>query len=109
MDKILSYITLCKKAGKLAAGFEEVKHNIYKRGVSLVITTKDLSQKSSDNIGYICEKFGIDKISVGITMETVGRMIGKKAGIIGIKDEGFAAAIKKAFVNDMEDADGNKI
>ena len=107
MNKILSFITLSKKAGRIAAGYEEVRHNIYKNAVNLVILTSDLSEKSSKNIKFICEKYNIKYIVINEDMETIKKMIGKKSGIIGIKDEGFSGAILKAFENDLEVADGN--
>ena len=107
MNKILSFITLSKKAGRIAAGYEEVRHNIFKNAVHLVILTEDLSEKSSENMKFICEKYNVRYITITENMETMKKMIRKKSGIIGIKDEGFSCAILKAFGNDLEVADGN--
>jgi ribosomal protein L7Ae-like RNA K-turn-binding protein len=107
MNKILSFITLSKKAGKIAAGFEEVRHNVFKEEVHLVVLTEDLSEKTSKNVRFICDNYNVRYITIKETMETMGKMIGKKSGIIGIKDEGLSNAIIKAFENDLEVADGN--
>jgi ribosomal protein L7Ae-like RNA K-turn-binding protein len=109
MDKILSLISLAKKAGKVSAGFEEVRHNILKKQVYLVLLSRDLSLKSQKNVRFICDKNDVSVLNIDTDMIAIGKHIGKKSGIVAIKDIGFAQAIEKAFVKFMEDADVSKI
>ena len=109
MDKILSYISLANKAGKVSAGFEEVSHNILMNQVFLVLLTEDLSPKTIKNISFVCEKNNVNVLKLKTDMMRIEKLINKRSGIIAIKDEGFAAAIVKAFVKYMEDADVSKI
>ena len=67
------------------------KHTVY-----LVIVAHDISQKSSENIEYVCTNNGVKLIKLNETMETLGNIIGKKnRAIIGIKDKNFAEGIAK--------------
>lgn len=72
---------------------DAVAEGVVKRKVSLVIVTTDISEKSKENIEYVCT---INKVPVieFSTMEILGKVIGKKSrAIIGIKDKVFSEAI----------------
>ncbi len=63
---------------------------IKKHKVKLVIIACNTSDKSKENIKYICNNNEVKKIEFS-TMEELGNAIGKKnRAIIGITDESFS-------------------
>ena len=75
---------------------DAVTEAVQKRKVYLVMTTSDISDKSRENIEYVCTKCNIKVIKLKYTMEVLGKAIGKKdRAIIGIKDKNFSEGIIK--------------
>ena len=92
-QKLLGALGLCKKAGKLIVGFDAVSGAIESGQVKLLATSKDLSPKSAKEIIRICQKHGVEHVPVGIAMEDIKRIVGKKAGILAVTDEGLAKSV----------------
>jgi len=95
LKNTLNMLGLCRRAGKLSAGFEAVKTAVKNGRARLVIIARDISDKSKKEIIFIAssadkpvEIYNMDADIVDIT-----QAIGIKAGIISIDDEGFANKI----------------
>lgn len=76
-------------------GFEETRHNIYKSDVSLVVLSEDISERSERSISSVCEEYSVPVLKVNYGMPAFEFYLGKRSGIIGIKDKGFSEAVKK--------------
>ena len=94
MNNLLSTISLCKRAGKLQLGFDQVKDSLRKGETELVLTAADLSEKSRKGINLICEAENIESFVVPITMAEFEYEIGKRTGIIAVIDQGLAEKLK---------------
>ncbi len=69
---------------------DAVIENIKKHKVKLVIIAEDTSEKSKENIKYVCTNNQIQAIEFS-TMEELGNTIGKKnRAIIGVIDKSFS-------------------
>lgn len=89
-EKILGVIGLAARARKVVSGMDAVTDEVKRHKVKLVIIAKDISEKSKENIQYICTNNNVKAIEFS-TMEELGSCIGKKnRAIIGIKDESFS-------------------
>lgn len=97
MDKITSYITLCQKAGKLSKGYENTRHEILKGKVHLVLVFKELSENTKKAVFSFCEEGKIECIEIDKSLDEAEFYIGKRCGILGIEDAGFARAIKNTL------------
>lgn len=72
---------------------DAVAEEVAKHKVKLVIVTTDISEKSKENIKYVCTNHKVPVIEFS-TMEILGKVIGKKnRAIIGIRDKNFSEAI----------------
>jgi len=72
---------------------DAVVEEVAKHKVKLVIVTTDISEKSKENIKYVCTNNKVPVIEFS-TMEILGKVIGKKnRAIIGIRDKSFSEAI----------------
>lgn len=92
-----------QKLGKIVSGMDAVIEAIQKHKVNLVLITSDISDKSKENIEYVCTKHKVRVIKLKCTMNNVGKAIGKKdRAIIGIKDKSFSdGIIKKLSEEDL--------
>lgn len=76
--------------GKIVSGMDAVIESVQKDKTYLVIIAKDTSEKSKENIKYVCTKHKVQVIEFN-TMENLGLAIGKKnRAIIGIRDKNFS-------------------
>lgn len=98
-QKFLSMIGMCKKAGKLALGFDTSKQKVYSGEASLLITSVDLSPKTLKEVAYISGSMNVRHISFDVTMDEIAGIARKKSGVICIMDEGFAKALCKLSGN----------
>ena len=56
----------------------------------LLLTASDLSLKTVKEVAYLAGKHTLPHLPIPKTMEEIAGVIGKKTGVIGIADQGFA-------------------
>ncbi len=97
MNNITGTIGLCRKAGKLIYGFDAVADEIKspKKKVKGVIIAKDLSEKSKKEVRFVADRFAVPVTEADVTLDELGKIVGKRTGIIGILDEGFYKSLTK--------------
>ncbi len=97
-NKIRGLLGLATKAGKIIAGFDAVSECIVKKKAKLVIVSVEASDKTKNNIKYLCEKNEIMCIEYG-EINFLSEAIGKRnKAVICIKDINFATAIKNILM-----------
>lgn len=89
-DRILSFLGLARRAGKLSLGFDPAVDAMIHGRSRLLLLCNDLSERSRNRILRITERNKTETISLDISMNEVGMAIGKTSGIISVDDEGFA-------------------
>lgn len=89
----ISTLGLILKSGNMVYGFDSVKEEIEKKNPKLagVILASDLSAKSKKETEYARDKFlpRLELVTVAWDMEQIGKVIGKKTGIIAVLDQGL--------------------
>lgn len=99
-NKILSYLGLARKAGKLAVGFAASKEACQRMTAKFIAVASDISEKSLKEIKYFSGgRVRVERIP--FTIIELSAAIGIKAGIVAVCDEGFANVLTRLF-------DGNK-
>jgi len=93
MSRALTLLGFARKAGKLAVGTAAATDALKRKKAHLAITASDISEKSSKEIRFLCEKNGINFIKPELNTYDITQAIGTRAGIIAVLDEGFARAI----------------
>ena len=91
---LLSTLGLCKKAGKLAEGFEPVIEVTRGGEACLILTANDLSPKSEKEIVRVAESCGVAHLCAQVSMDELHAALGKRAGILAITDQGLAQTIR---------------
>lgn len=97
-NKISGLLGLATKAGKIVAGFEAVSECVEKKKAKLVIVSTNASEKTKNNIKYVCEKNNVMCMEYG-EISFLSQAIGKKnKAIIAIRDNNFATAIENILM-----------
>lgn len=105
MSDISGLLTICRRAGKLVLGMDEVKSACRSGKAKGVLITSDISAKSFKEIAFVCGEEEIPLYRCDMTMDDIGAALGKVYGIIAVADSGFmkAAAKKLTKVNYNEE------
>ncbi len=93
-DRLLSAISLCRKAGKLKMGSDAVKEEVVDGSAALVLLANDLASRSDKQIRFICEHNKTKVRTLPYPMEELWQVTGKKYGILAVCDKGFAKMIE---------------
>lgn len=93
MNKLLSSISLSKRAGKLLMGFDVVKEAVLEDKAKLVLFASDLSDKTRRSMERICEEWEVLTAVLPFTLDELWMEVGKRAGILAISDKGLAELV----------------
>lgn len=94
MNKVLNFLGLCKKAGKLSLGFDAVVQSMEDKKSSLVLVTKDYGVNSLKKARKKAGLFSVEILDLNETMDDIYISLGKRCGIISINDIKFSDGIK---------------
>lgn len=89
-DRILSFLGLCKKAGRMTLGADAVKSSIISGECRLILTANDISVHTENEVTYIAEKYSKRVIKLPYTKNEIGIALGKLTAVISVNDGGFA-------------------
>ena len=91
---LLSTLGICKKAGKLAEGFEPVAEAAKAGEACLIVTANDLSPKSEKEIARVAAACGVQHLPIDAAMDELHAALGKRVGIAAVLDQGLAQTIR---------------
>ena len=95
MNKFLSLLGLCKRAGKLAAGEVAAEQAVRGKKAFLLILSEDASKNTKKKFRNSAAYYELPLAEIG-TKEELGRAIGvDMRSIIAITEEGFAKKLKQ--------------
>ena len=89
MSEITAMLGLCKKAGRLSAGFEAAKASIMEKSAKVVFAASDLSAKTYKELCFYA-KGQIPVRRLAEDIDEISGSIGQRAGCVSVNDEGFA-------------------
>ena len=94
-SKLLSLLGLCRRAGRLEAGFDACQKAARTGKAALLAAAGDISEKTYKNLQDEAQRAGIPAIRLEASMEELGHACGVRAGVTAVCDKGFAAAVQK--------------
>ena len=105
-DRILSSLSLCKKAGKLACGEFQVDESVKSGSGWLVILATDAGARTKKDVTDMCSYYGVPVFEYG-TKDELGASVGKEyLSQVCVKDKSFSESIsKKLEVSNGKDKD----
>lgn len=93
MNKTLSLMGICRKAGRLLPGHDIVFDAVRSGKAKLIILTSDASQRHERELE--AAGFTGNTVRLTISAEEASPFIGKRSCIFAVTDEGFAQSIEK--------------
>ncbi|NLO48129.1 MAG: hypothetical protein GX111_07425 [Clostridiales bacterium] len=104
MDKILSFLGMCKKAGALETGEEAVYAATRKGKAVLILTASDASDNTVKRAANLSAWSQIEKAALPYEKETLGEMLGKRVcAVITITDLSMAASFAEKLAAGYEE------
>ena len=90
IEKVFGLLTICRKAGRMVMGFDPVKEAVMTDKAKAVFLATDISAKTEKEVRFFARSKDIPVLSLGAAIAEIEFAVGRKAGVIGICDEGFA-------------------
>lgn len=100
--KLTGLLSICRKAGKMAMGFDPMLEALAGRKASGVITTEDISPKTYKEVCFHCGKKQIPVCPVPLTQAEIGAATGRNSAVIAILDKGFFDRIQTLCAQEMQ-------
>ena len=96
-SKQLGLVSICRKAGKVAIGFDPAAEALAAGKAALVLVTPDLAPKTRSGRESRSNKGGkaTEMIELPLTMDDLSAVLGKRAGILAVLDNGLADALRR--------------
>ncbi len=94
-QRLLGFLGLCKKAGKLTFGFDLTVEAMQKGTADSVLLSGDCSERTARNIKRIAGETGTEILILPLTMDEIGYAVAKRAGVLAVCDSGFSKKIKE--------------
>ncbi|HBQ64798.1 MAG TPA: 50S ribosomal protein L7ae [Clostridiales bacterium] len=89
-DRVLGFLGLAAKAGKLVSGEEMCLRMIHKGKVRCIIMAEDASSNARQRLSKACSAAGIRCLTYG-NKASLGRHIGKEIrAVVGVMDGNFS-------------------
>ncbi len=93
--KILSILSLCQRAGKLASGELSCEKALKNSSAKLIVVASDASENTKTKFNNKSFYYNVSVFEFS-TMEELGKCIGKDCrAVLGICDENFAVKLKE--------------
>ena len=95
INNVLSTISLCRRAGKLVIGFDAVIDGMSPKNFGGVILAADVSAKTEKEVRFHAERQKKEVVCAAFSMDEARDVLGKRAGVFLVTDEGLFGSIKK--------------
>lgn len=96
MNNILSNLGICRRAGKLIAGFDAVCGLISQNNLDIVVfLTSDASSKTIKEIKYHADKYDVEVVMLPITKLDICKILNKSFAVLAVIDSNMANMIRR--------------
>lgn len=92
-DRLLSFLGICKRAGRLVSGADTVTKTVNEGKALLILYASDVSENSLKQVLRAAKEHGIPVKQLPYPKEELSLALGKHCGIICTTDKGFADKI----------------
>ncbi len=103
MDKLLNFLGLCRRAGKLVIGKEVVTEEVARRKVKLVLVSSDISKNTEKKILIACQRNDVKALKLPRKKEQISAAIGKFCAVAAVMDAGFAKKLIELIQNEKQE------
>lgn len=96
-NKLLSAMTMCRRAGRLVLGFDAVKEAAQQKRLHCVLLAADCAARTEKEIRFYCGQQPCRKLP--FSMEEMTAYFTKRTAVFGVADEGFARSMLRCFAD----------
>jgi ribosomal protein HS6-type (S12/L30/L7a) len=89
-NKLLSFLGLCRRAGKMTIGNDAVIEEINNGKSCLVLLAGDASQRTAREAALEAEKNNVEIRTLSCSKQQLSQALGRLTAVISIHDAGFA-------------------
>jgi ribosomal protein L7Ae-like RNA K-turn-binding protein len=89
-DKLLQFLGIARRAGKLSLGNDAAIEAMRKGNTRLLLLASDLSPRTAGGIRSAAEDEDVELVQTKATMDEISMALGKRTGVIAVNDAGFA-------------------
>lgn len=100
MNRLCSFLGMCRKAGKLTYGANQTTQAAKANEISLVCVAADVSEKTEKEIRFVCHE-NVRILKLGCTSEEIGYVLGMACRVIGITDDSMAGKIESLAMQEL--------
>ncbi len=100
MNKLLNFLGLCRRSGKISMGHEAVNESIKKKQSKLILFASDIASRTKSDVLYTIEEHKVSFADIESTKEEISQILGKHIAVISINDENMAKKIKSILSNE---------
>lgn len=94
-DRLLSFLGICRRAGKLVIGAEPAAESMRSGKSQLVLYAKDFSQNSLKQVLRAAEETGVSALKTDCGKDELSCALGKLCGVMSVEDAGFACKLRE--------------
>lgn len=92
MNRLCSFLGLCRRAGKLTFGAEKTLQAAKDKRIFLAVITSDVSEKTEKEIRFVCND-GVQVLKINLKSEETGLVLGLPCKVLGVTDRSMAGKI----------------
>ena len=89
-DRLLSFLGICRRAGKLVIGNDPVREAIETDKAFLVMVASDISQNTLKKVNAAVASGSVPCYKVARTKDEISFSLGKTSACLAVIDKGFA-------------------
>lgn len=94
-DRILSFLGLCRRAGKLVIGAEITGESVREGKSLLVLYATDASPNSLKRVSAAAREAGVEMMRVNRTKDELSASLGRLCAVMSVEDKGFAVKLRE--------------
>ncbi|MBQ7809955.1 MAG: ribosomal L7Ae/L30e/S12e/Gadd45 family protein [Clostridia bacterium] len=96
-DKLLNFLGLCRRAGKMKIGCDTVVESVELGNSKLVLMASDISENTKRKV--ISALNGVECNILDYTKDELSFSLGKTCAVLSVEDEGFAKKLSELISN----------
>lgn len=100
-NKLFGLLSMCRKSGRMALGFDMSKEAAEKGKAELIVLASDISPKTEKEVRFFSDKHSVKTVKTNLTIDDFFHGIGKKVGIVAVCDKGFAKKAESLIGEDI--------
>ncbi len=101
-DRLLSFLGLCRRAGKLVIGFDPLKDAVETGKAFFVLVAADISANTLKKLNTALGESDIPFYTVNRTKDEISFSLGKTCACLAVIDKGFADKLTELILAEQK-------